>query len=157
MTEDDDRFAVANPCERCGDPMPEDCIGWCASCNDDGGPDDGPDDGFYAWGGWRRAFGDYSDAEWAARARCRFAAPEPEEIETMRHALGASTPSAALGFRNYYCVSAGSSGEKLLKRMVHRGFMRRGVSINGGRDTYYHVVVEWVKRLVPQPEAEQHG
>ena len=26
------RFEIANPCERCGDPMTEDAIGECAEC-----------------------------------------------------------------------------------------------------------------------------
>jgi len=52
-------------CELCGHPMPEGVIGWCADCpgNEVTSRAEAYED-FYSWGGWRRAFGEYTDEEW---------------------------------------------------------------------------------------------
>jgi len=70
LFEDEPALTVQyEPCELCGHLMPEGAIGWHPECRDQA---DGGGDGFFEWGGWRRAFGEYTDAEWAARPRCRF-------------------------------------------------------------------------------------
>ncbi len=71
-------------------------------------------------------------------------AATPKEIEIMRHALGATRPGREGGWRNYYCAEA---SDKKLSSMAKRGLMKRGQSINEGRDIYYHVPEEWCRAL----------
>lgn len=58
--------AVLENCELCGHLMPEGCIGWCPDCPSLEEQRRREHDEFEAWGGWRRAFGEYTDEEWAA-------------------------------------------------------------------------------------------
>lgn len=63
----DPEIEFSENCEQCGHLMPEDCIGWCAECDTEIKEEAGdPWEDFYEWGGWRRAFGEYTDEEWEA-------------------------------------------------------------------------------------------
>ena len=65
-----DTNAFQENCEQCGHLMPEGCIGWCAECPSEDDHLTGREEAFadfYAWGGWQRASGEYTDEEWAAR------------------------------------------------------------------------------------------
>ena len=67
-------------CEVCDQPMSEGCIGWCAGC---GGEEGSVTErqayaDFFAWGGWRRAFGEYTDEDLECakgRTTCGFSVP----------------------------------------------------------------------------------
>ena len=69
--------------------------------------------------------------------------PSKRELEVMRHSLGADSRSP--GFRNYYCAS---DGDELLEGMVSKGYLKRGGTINGGRDRHYFVTDEWRNVLI---------
>ncbi|HET99715.1 MAG TPA: hypothetical protein ENH89_04980 [Aurantimonas coralicida] len=58
-------------CEMCGHPMPEGCIGRCADCPSLDEQRRWEWEDFYAWGGWRRAFGEYTDEEWESADNSR--------------------------------------------------------------------------------------
>lgn len=65
----------------------------------------------------------------------------PEEIATMRHMLGADSPSP--GFRNY---GAWDDDDPHLNAMVDKGLVRKANMIPGGL-RYYVVNDEWCKGL----------
>ena len=65
----------------------------------------------------------------------------PEETATMRHMLGADSPSP--GFRNH---GVWGDDDPHLNAMVEKGLVSRGFLLPGGL-RYYHVNDEWCKGL----------
>lgn len=58
-----------------------------------------------------------------------------EQREILLHTLGVDRPNRA-PWRNYYCDRVDSPE---LEALVTLGAMQRGVTLNEGRDRYYHV------------------
>lgn len=57
------------------------------------------------------------------------------QAEKLRHALAAHKARDGVTFRNYFCAADGDAD---MEALVVAGFMRRGGTINGGHDRYYH-------------------
>ena len=62
-----------------------------------------------------------------------------EELEILQHALGIDGERHRVPWRNSYCSYF---DDPKLEAMVAAGLMKRGSSINGQRDRYYHVTDE---------------
>ena len=56
------------------------------------------------------------------------------QLDDIRHALGIN--QSGREYRNHYCTY---DGDPKMEAMVEAGAMRRGVTINEGRDRMYHV------------------
>ncbi len=73
-----------------------------------------------------------------------------EAIHTLQHALGIDKRRRE-PWRNYYCAADGALD---LEALVSAGSMRRGCTLNGGRDRYYHVTeagIALAKANLPAP------
>jgi hypothetical protein len=58
--------------------------------------------------------------------------------EILRHSLFGSS-RAKKPFRNYFCETVGGEHESDIAKLIELGLMKRGHTINGGRDYYVHV------------------
>mgnify|MGYP001570864898 CR=1 FL=1 len=54
--------------------------------------------------------------------------------EILRHTLGVGRG----GNRNYYCVGVGTPDESIMNTMSEWGLMKRGRTINEGKDRYFY-------------------
>ena len=61
---------------------------------------------------------------------------ENSVVKIMEHALGRSYLNKPHDYRNYYCTW---DGDPELEKLVALGYMKRGQTLNEGRDPYYHV------------------
>lgn len=74
------------------------------------------------------------------------------QLDILRHSLGIRYVGAVtVAFeytRNHYCCEVGSEDETEIKALIEAGYMRRGKTINDGRDFYAHVTDKGLEAVI---------
>lgn len=68
----------------------------------------------------------------------------PKNRELLIHMLGAGDHinRRSRGYRNYFCAEVGGPDHQAMVVMENAGLVRRGYTINDGRDQIFHATLE---------------
>lgn len=80
-------------------------------------------------------------------------------LENLRHMVGAEPryKKSQWGFRNHFCAAVEGEDIKVLRAMESAGLVHSGMTINDGRDQYFHITYEGCRAIELGPAATRRA